>query len=45
MKDIWRNDPQLVPKGLSCSETKEGEFVLAAAGPKVPPDFLEPAFA
>lgn len=30
MKDIWRNDPQLVPKGLSCSETKEGEFVLMA---------------
>ncbi len=31
MRDIWRQDPQLVPRGLSCSESKEGQFVLIAA--------------
>ncbi len=27
----WRSDPGQVPKGLSCSESGTGEFVLAAA--------------
>ena len=30
MRDAWRNDPHLLPKGLSCSESKEGQFVLVA---------------
>jgi hypothetical protein len=31
MRDTWRRDPHSVPKGLSCSESKEGQFVLVAA--------------
>jgi hypothetical protein len=31
MRDGWRRDPHSVPKGLSCSEPKEGQFVLVAA--------------
>jgi hypothetical protein len=31
MRDGWRRDPHSVPKGLSCSESKEGQFVLVAA--------------
>lgn len=31
LRDAWRQDPSSVPKGLSCSETKEGQFVLIAA--------------
>ena len=27
----WKRDPSSVPKGLSCSESKEGQFVLVAA--------------
>ena len=27
----WRRDPHSVPKGLACSESKEGQFVLVAA--------------
>lgn len=27
----WRADPASVPMGLSCSESKEGQFVLVAA--------------
>ncbi len=27
----WKHDPASVPKGLSCSESKEGQFVLVAA--------------
>ena len=27
----WKRDPGSVPKGLSCSESKEGQFVLVAA--------------
>lgn len=31
LRDTWRLDPGSVPKGLSCSESKEGQFVLIAA--------------
>jgi hypothetical protein len=31
MRDAWRHDPGSVPRGLSCSESKEGQFVLVAA--------------
>jgi hypothetical protein len=31
IRDAWRGDPHSVPKGLSCSESKEGQFVLVAA--------------
>jgi hypothetical protein len=31
MREAWRRDPHAVPKGLSCSESKEGQFVLVAA--------------
>jgi hypothetical protein len=27
----WKSDPGSVPKGLTCSETKEGQFILVAA--------------
>lgn len=27
----WKGDPATVPKGLSCSESKEGQFILVAA--------------
>ena len=27
----WKHDPASVPRGLSCSESKEGQFVLVAA--------------
>ena len=27
----WKADPTTVPKGLSCSESKEGQFILVAA--------------
>jgi len=27
----WRQDAAAVPKGLSCSESKEGQFVIVAA--------------
>jgi len=31
LRDGWRRDPATVPKGLSCTESKEGQFVLVAA--------------
>lgn len=31
MREAWRNDPASVPRGLTCSQSKEGEFVLTAA--------------
>lgn len=31
LRQTWKNDPAAVPKGLSCSESKEGQFVLVAA--------------
>src|SRR5262245_1701006 len=31
LRDAWRVDPGTVPKGLSCTESKEGQFVLVAA--------------
>ena len=31
LRQAWKNDPATVPKGLSCSESKEGQFVLVAA--------------
>lgn len=31
MRAAWRRDPAAVPKGLSCSESKEGQFTLVAA--------------
>jgi len=31
LRAAWKNDPAAVPKGLSCSESKEGQFVLVAA--------------
>jgi hypothetical protein len=31
LREAWRLDPHSVPRGLSCSESKEGQFVLVAA--------------
>ena len=31
LRDAWKRDAGSVPKGLSCSESKEGHFVLVAA--------------
>lgn len=31
LRAAWKRDAAAVPKGLSCSESKEGEFVLVAA--------------
>jgi len=31
LRDGWRRDPASIPRGLSCSESKEGQFVLVAA--------------
>jgi hypothetical protein len=31
LRQAWKRDPSSVPKGLSCSESKEGQFVLVAA--------------
>ena len=31
LRDAWKQNPATVPKGLSCSESKEGQFVLVAA--------------
>lgn len=30
-RDAWKRDRSAVPKGLSCSESKDGQFVLAVA--------------
>jgi hypothetical protein len=31
MRETWRRDPAAIPRGLSCSQSKEGAFVLTAA--------------
>ena len=31
LRDAWRQNPHSVPRGLSCTESKEGQFVLIAA--------------
>jgi len=31
LRQAWKLDPSAVAKGLSCSETREGQFVLVAA--------------
>lgn len=31
LRSGWRTDPASVPRGLTCSESKEGQFVLVAA--------------
>jgi len=31
LRSAWRRDASSIPRGLSCSESKEGHFVLAAA--------------
>ena len=31
MRGAWKVDPKTVPKGLSCSQSKEGQFALMAA--------------
>jgi len=31
LRDAWKHDASSVPRGLSCSQSKEGQFVLVAA--------------
>ena len=31
LREAWRQNPGSIPKGLSCSESKEGQFVLIVA--------------
>ncbi len=31
LRRAWKHDSATLPKGLSCSESKEGQFVLVAA--------------
>ncbi|PKO47484.1 MAG: hypothetical protein CVU31_08015 [Betaproteobacteria bacterium HGW-Betaproteobacteria-4] len=31
LRQAWKENPVGVPKGLSCSESRDGQFVLAAA--------------
>lgn len=31
LRHAWKQDPSTVAKGLSCSESKEGQFILVAA--------------
>lgn len=31
LRTAWKQNPATVPKGLSCAESKEGQFVLVAA--------------
>jgi hypothetical protein len=31
LRQAWKENPSGVPKGLSCSESREGQFVLVAA--------------
>jgi hypothetical protein len=31
LRNAWRKNPLTLPKGLSCTESKEGQFVLIAA--------------
>jgi hypothetical protein len=30
LRNAWRQDPHSIPRGLSCSESKSGQFVLIA---------------
>ncbi len=31
LRETWRRDPHAIPRGLSCSESKEGSFAIVAA--------------
>ena len=31
LRQAWKNDPSVLPKGLTCSESGAGDFVLVAA--------------
>jgi len=31
LRAAWQHEPSSVPKGLSCSQSKEGQFILVAA--------------
>jgi hypothetical protein len=31
LRQAWKRDPSTVAKGLACSESKEGQFILVAA--------------
>ena len=31
LREAWRQNPATLPRGLSCTESKEGQFVLIAA--------------
>ncbi|MBK7022539.1 MAG: hypothetical protein IPH41_03180 [Sulfuritalea sp.] len=31
LRDTWRRDPAAIPRGLTCSQSKEGAFVVTAA--------------
>ena len=31
LRAAWKHDHSTLPKGLSCSESKEGQFILVAA--------------
>ncbi len=31
LRAAWKRDPGSIPRGLTCSESKEGQFVLTAA--------------
>ncbi|MBK7765758.1 MAG: hypothetical protein IPI44_06395 [Sulfuritalea sp.] len=31
LRDAWKRDAGSIPRGLSCSQSKEGQFVLVAA--------------
>ncbi|MCF8198422.1 MAG: hypothetical protein K9J42_06625 [Sulfuritalea sp.] len=31
LRDAWRRDPGSIPRGVSCSESREGHFLLVAA--------------
>jgi hypothetical protein len=31
LRQAWKRDPSTLPRGLTCTESKEGQFVLVAA--------------
>ncbi|MCF8151912.1 MAG: hypothetical protein K9K30_11105 [Burkholderiaceae bacterium] len=31
LRDAWRSDPGSIPRGVSCSESREGHFLVVAA--------------
>jgi hypothetical protein len=31
LRQAWKQNPSAVPKGLSCAESREGQFILVAA--------------